>query len=327
MARGVALISCTFFIIACSNIGQSPSATKPPRTMSTTASDPSPATSVSAGNETTANSKVINILQTSSDRNALVDAAKQLADAGDPQSLAFLEGMLVRKEFLARLDELHNPSAKTYHFRQVFLAIENRPSAQTAELCLHLLANADFLVEPDRKTFVIAALFAVRPMSKEAAHVIKQSNTEGYFSANLPLLTKNGSPRALALFEEMILDKSQDTESLVGDIHSAVLPQRTNPDLLVVIDRLLAVSSLDNKIVVGLVESIFDHQSRRWFGPTRFPPLPPEWETAPDHALKLILALSARARTFKSLNASQLAAVDRTTATVRALLTERQKHK
>jgi hypothetical protein len=51
---------------------------------------------------------------------------------------------------------------------------------------------------------------------------------------------------------------------------------------------------LPQEVKDGIVETLFDHQSRRWFGPVRSPPTPPAWELASTEALDLLIALASR---------------------------------
>jgi hypothetical protein len=43
-----------------------------------------------------------------------------------------------------------------------------------------------------------------------------------------------------------------------------------------------------------LIETLFDYQSRRWFGPAMYPPVPPAWDAASTEALDFLMALGAR---------------------------------
>jgi len=41
-------------------------------------------------------------------------------------------------------------------------------------------------------------------------------------------------------------------------------------------------------------ETLFDHESKRWFGPVLTPPTPPAWELASTEVLDLLIALADR---------------------------------
>ncbi len=259
----------------------------------------------------------LRVLETSQDREALEKAARALASSGDAGALRRLGQWLDRAEFLARLDDLNDPGAKTYHLARVLGALDSRSGAATDALCLHLLGAPEFMADPDRKIGVLAALATVRPMSKAAAEAFRQANNEGFASQTLPLLAGNASPQALALFEAMVRGRQTDAESRVADIHAAVLPRRTDPQLLRSIDRLLAAPDLADAIAVGLIESVFDYQSRRWFGPARKPPKPPPWKGAPHAVADLMATLAVKAKARASLTPELRATIDVTMAEVR----------
>jgi hypothetical protein len=258
----------------------------------------------------------LRVLETARDREALERAGRSLASSGEPAALRALGRWLRRPDFLARLDDLHDPPSKTYHLGRVLGALEGHPSAATEALCLQLLQSPDFMSDPDRKVDLLPALGAVRPMSEEGAEAFLQASAEGYASQNLPLLVRNGSPRALVLFEAMVRDRQRDPEVRVADIHTALLPRRTDLQVLRSVERLLAASDLEEPIAIGLIETVFDYQSRRWFGPARNPPAPPPWSGASPAVAKLVVTLAAKARTRTSLSPALRAAINATTAEV-----------
>jgi len=260
----------------------------------------------------------LSVLESSRDRKALEESARALASSRDPQSLRKLGEWLARPEFLARLDDLNDPAAKTLHLDRVLRALERRPAPATESLCLQLLRSAAFLAEPDRKIGLLRALAAVRPMSEATVEAFRQANTEGFGSLSFVLLVRNGSPNALALFEDMVRDRSRDPQSRVADIHASVLPRRTDPNVLRAIDRLLAAPGLEEPVAVGLIETVFDYQSRGWFGPMRDPPKPPSWKGVSPVVADLVAALAAKAKARPSLPSSLRAAIDATMAEVQA---------
>lgn len=260
----------------------------------------------------------LNVLETSTDRGALEDAGRSVASSGDRAALQRLGALLSRADVLARLDNVADRATSTYHLGRVLGAVESHPSAATASLCLQLLSAPDFQADPDRITPVLPALIAVRPMSAAAAEAVRQANAQGYSSLTMPLLVRNGSPRALALFESIVLDRSRDAESRIADIHAAVLPRRTDPDVLRAIDRLLETPHLEDPIATALIETVFDYQSRRWFGPARNPPTPPPWKGAPPVVANLIRSIGEKAKARKSLPPALSAAIDATTGELRA---------
>ncbi|MGZ5114689.1 MAG: hypothetical protein ACXWCY_03320 [Burkholderiales bacterium] len=258
------------------------------------------------------------ILETVRDRDALEKAAVALASSGDPQSLARLGEFLRRADFLARLDDLATPAFKTSHLRRVFDALAKHPNGATEQLCLLLASDPVFLDDDDRRIYLLPALAAVTPMSETAAEVFRRANAEGYYSTSAPLLMQNGSPHALALFEEMIRDRTVPIARRNDALHVSIVPRRTNVAVLDAARRLLD-GPLEKEVAAGVIESIFDDQSRRWFGPSGSAPRAPAWEGAPTAALHQVLAVAAQVRGRK-LAPELAAAVKRTTNTVQRIL-------
>jgi hypothetical protein len=260
----------------------------------------------------------VRVLETSRDRDTLEKAAVALASSGDPQSIARLGGFLTRAEFLARLDDLRRPSDKTRHLQRLFMALAEHPNAATERLCLGLASDSIFLSDDDRRIYLLPALAAVKPMSEATVRVFRQANAEGYYNLNVTLLARNGSPKALALFEEMIRDRDVPVSRRVDALHTSIPPNRADPAILDCADRLLK-TPLESEVATGVIESVFDYQSRRWFGPSRSAPVPPAWEDAPKTVLQRVLALATQVR-GRSLSPELAAAVSETADRVQRIL-------
>jgi hypothetical protein len=76
-------------------------------------------------------------------------------------------------------------------------------------------------------------------------------------------------------------------------VHRAVLPRRARLLVVQICARLLQFE-LPEEVRAAVVETLFDHQSRRWFGPAMHPPKPPPWNSASTEALSLLIALADR---------------------------------
>lgn len=264
------------------------------------------------------------VLARSDDRQALARAAVVLAGSAHPQAQQTLGSFLRRREFLARLDNLSDVHQKTYNLRAVLEALRSHPTPVSASICVTLANDPAFLEEPDRLIWLLPALSAVRPMSEEGAELFLKTNNEGFFAGNAPLLVANGSERALSLFESMIRDSSVDPESRIDAVHNAVLPHRTDAPVLESAGRLLG-GGLAPEVETGVVETLFDFQYRRWFGPAIGAPRPPAWESGSDEALQLVLRLADRVKSRRDLPAELADAVNRTAAEVRDILAARKK--
>lgn len=261
------------------------------------------------------------VLKFSTDREALERAAVALARSGNPADLTLLSQLLREREFLARLDDLKNQ--KTRHLSRVMAALAEHPTPQIVEIALALAEDPVFVAEGDRKSFVLELLAKVRPMSDRTAGVFQRSNEEGYFAFNARLLGENGSPRALALFESMMLDRQVQAESRVECLHVSIVPRRVEPQILRSADRILTQAS-ERAIATAIVESVFDF-NQRWFGIESGISEPPPWQSASTESLRSALALADRALGRRDLNAALRAKVSRVRDNIASSLAARQK--
>lgn len=265
----------------------------------------------------------VSILESSEDRPKLAQAACAIIESEESDALARIGNLLRQADFLARLDELDVPQTKTRQLQSVLKALENRPSGDTEQLCVNLGENMTFLADDDRKIFLLPALAAVRPMSEEGAALFRRTNDEGYYSANAPLLVKNGSPRALELFESMIKDRDVDPENRIDALHTSVLRYRTEMPVLEVCERLLTVD-LEGEVAIGVVETLFDFRSKEWFGPAIGAPKPPPWENASDEALEFILRIGVMVKARGNVQPPSMDAIDATVATIHRIQASRK---
>jgi len=262
-----------------------------------------------------ARSTLTEVLRSSTDRRALERAASTLARSPDPRDLALLGQLLRDAAFLARLDDLQD--GKTVHLSRVMAALAEHPSPQAAELCLTLAEDPVYLAEGDRKSFLLEVLAKVRPMSERTAALFQGANEEGYFGFNARLLIANSSPRALALFESMMLDQEAPIESRVECLHVGIVPHRIEPPILQAADRIVSRAS-EHAIVIGVIESVFDFR-QQWFGLESGISKPPPWQRASGESRRLALRLAGIARARNDLDPELRAAVDRAWKTLQAL--------
>lgn len=263
-----------------------------------------------------------NILDTSDDRERLESAAVALAASEDAAAVAELGNFLANAQSLAHLDDLASSSFRMSHLAQVFLALERHPTPAAADVCLRLLSEPAFLAEDDRKIYLLPALAAVRPMSDAAAQAFRDTNFQGYYNLNVRLLVKNGSPNALALFEEMIRDTDVPAERRVDAVHASILPRRTELPVLQTAERLL--SGVGSDVIIGVIESIFDNRSREWFGPARNPPAPPPWDESSDDVLEFVVTIADKAEKQLGLPTLLLETINNTVTYIREILAARR---
>jgi hypothetical protein len=227
-------------------------------------------------------------------------------------------------EVIRRLDNLSDPQTKRRNLARVMTALQSHPSPRTAQLCVVLNGDDVFLEDTDRLDFLLETLAAVTPMGQEAVAIFRQTNAEGYFAFNAPLLAANASPLALELFESMIQHKAVNSNRRVDCLHRAVVPNRTSVPILQSAERLLS-ASLEPAVRLGLVESLFDFREKEWFGPAIGSPQPPDWDRASDEALRLLVRLAAKSKTAGGLPPALGETIDRTAASIQAVLARRNR--
>ena len=258
-------------------------------------------------------------LATSADPAELQGAALALASADDPAALDALAPFLSEPSFLARLDNLDDPSRKTQHLAPVLTALIDRPSPETAALCHKLAASPAFLADPDRKIFLLQALAAVAPMSPETVEDFRQANGEGYFPSTACLLASNSSPAAMALLLEMMTDPEQPPERLAGILHDALIPYRNRISVIEFVGRLVSKNP-GTEVTIAAVESIYDFKTNWRKG---HPLPPPPWRTASNEALKYLINMTAFLSPRFTPSEELRAAIDETTALAKSLLARR----
>ena len=235
----------------------------------------------------------IRVLNESRDRGELLSSADALAASGDPSALFALAGPLSEAEFLARLDDVEDPSVDMDNLMVVFRSLAEHLAPNTGRICEMLFAQPGFREHPSRINLLLVTLARVRPTTPEGAAVFRTSNGEGYAGVNGPLLVQNESPLALQVFEEIIAEDGLSVVGKVDLLHRSVLPRRTSLSVVQMCARLLD-RDLPKEVKDGIVETLFDHQSKRWFGPVMSPPLPPAWENATTEVLDFLIALASR---------------------------------
>lgn len=256
-------------------------------------------------------------------REGLALAAIALATSDDTKGLAALRDRLRTNEFLRRLDNLDDPTARVQYLSRVFSALETHPSPGTLDLSIEVAESPEFTALPIRMNFLLPALGAVRPLTEGAAEIIRRTNGQGFYNVNAPILIRNGSPLALRLFEEMIRDTTVDAEMRIDALHSSVLTHRTDFAVLQMSANLIE-SGLDPAVRIGVVETIFDYRPGEWFGAVCVPPAPPPWDTAADDALEFALRLADLTLRFTDLPSGIRQSVERSVAEIRGILERRR---
>ncbi len=255
------------------------------------------------------------VLRSSTDGDALERAAITLAVSKKAAPIALLGQLLRDPSFLTRLDGA-DPS-KT-HLSGVLQALAEHPTPQVIELFGSLAGDPAFGAGDERKIMLMELLARDKPMTEQTAAVLERSNEEGYFAFNARLLTENASPRALALFENMMLGKDTPLETRVECLHVSVLPRRTELPILQAADRIASRAS-ERGIVIGVIQSVFDFR-QEWFGIESGISGPPAWRTASPDSLRFAATLAAKVLQRHDLTASLRNKVEHERGTIQSLL-------
>jgi hypothetical protein len=233
------------------------------------------------------------ILNESRDADQLAASALALAASEDPAALLALGRVLRHGEFLNRLDDTANPSAEVRNVATVFGALTEHPTPATGRLCELIYAEPDFSEIPSRINLLLTALAAVHPVTPVAADIFRETSQAEYAEVNAPLLLKNESPLALQVFDELISGDWVDDYVKVDMLHRSVLPRRIRLPVLEVCASLLE-RGLPPEVRDAIIETVFDYDSRLWFGPAMYPPEPPAWNTATTEALEFLVGMATR---------------------------------
>lgn len=236
-------------------------------------------------------SKQVASLDTQRDPARLEAAAVAIASSGNAEAIDKLAKHLRQQAFLGRLDPGQHGESDRDRLLHIFRALADHPNAATEALCVALARNAEFTSMPERLNLLLNALAAVRPMSKEAAAIFRETSRSGYLEVNGPLLARNTSPVALKVLEELFSDESLRTEQRVDMAHRSLLPLRTTPAIVSMCGRVTGSPLVSRQVRAAIAETLFDYQARKWFGVARNQPTPPEWKSANEPARNALRSL------------------------------------
>ncbi len=237
----------------------------------------------------------------------LEQAAVAIAKSGDAAAIEQLAAHFTKQSFLSRLDR-----GETDRVSGVFQVLAEHPSQAVEHLCTRLAFNTEFNSVPVRVNYLLNALAAVRPTSEAGAEVFSETGRAGYLEVNGPLLAVNGSPRALAVLEELLSDLQLDAAQRVSTAHWSLLPVRTHAEIIAMCARLLTPGRLSADVETAIAESLFDYRAREWFGVRRDQPRPAPWNSADARARDLLRKLGTSLLARRDLDESLRAAINRT---------------
>jgi hypothetical protein len=219
-------------------------------------------------------------LDTQRDPARIEAAAIAIAGSGDAEAVQKLATHLGTRSFLRRLDSGKSGQTDIDRLVHVFRVLTDHPSAATDALCVGLARAAEFTSKPERLNLLLNALAAVRPMSKGAAAIFRETSRSEYLGVNGPLLARNASPVALKVLEELFSDESLELEQRVDMAHRSLLSVRTDPAIVSMCARMTVSTLVSRQVRTAVAETLFDYQPRQWFGVAMNQPTPPSWKSA-----------------------------------------------
>lgn len=222
-------------------------------------------------------------LEASTVRDSIAAAAIRVAASGDAAALERLGKLLAEPAFLARLDDTADTHQADYNLGRVFSALAKHPSRATESVCLHVLTTPAFQAGSDRILFALPALAAVRPMSAEGAGIFSRTNAEGFYNGNGLLLAANGSPRAMALLDTMLADRSKRLVDRIDISREALVPHRTDLATVRLVGSLTDRADLEPELAMALAECLYEYHPE-WYGKRRGFPVVPPWKDAKAEA-------------------------------------------
>ena len=255
------------------------------------------------------------ILETSKDQRALVNAALTLARSADAGDHARLVHALGSDSFLRRLDtheQIHDLRHRTRVERVVEALVDN-PSVSAHEGLISLTSSATFLKEPRRVDSLIRASAKIRPPPKTlVAFWDKYSRPDdGYTNLTVRSLVENGTPPALALFERKMLDSKHSDDDKIEWLHADVLPHRNDEPLLEASERLI-VGTLTLTLKLQLIDAIFDYRPDEWYSEAMVYK-PPDRSIASDNARGTLRRIGEYALRNLTLSARQIKVIEAAT--------------
>jgi hypothetical protein len=121
----------------------------------------------------------------------------------------------------------------------------------------------------------------------------------------------------------MINDRNVTAERRIDSLHTSLPTRRTDLAVLQTCEKLASDKNLEPAVAIGVIESIFDFQPRKWFG--THPPRPAEWNTASQDSMRLALRMAESAKARADLPPALKQAIDQTAQAITEALTARGK--
>jgi hypothetical protein len=213
------------------------------------------------------------VLANSRDSRALVGAALSLARSQQQQDHADLVRWLASGESLRRLDSEADYSeiGRRIRIERVLGAlIDNRVASARAAI-VALTESAEFIAEPRRVDMLIRATAVVRPAPPSLVAFWNRFSQpdDGYTPLTIRAVLDNGSPPAITVFEQKMVDPQHEEDDKVEWLRSGVVAHRDDLPLLEGCERLLRGRRLSPPLEDHLIDVLFDYRPDEWYSEAR----------------------------------------------------------
>jgi hypothetical protein len=246
--------------------------------------------------EAPVNKMQANILESSSDRKQLLQAALALARSSQPHDHSYLVRWLLAPEFLSRLDspEEYASTGRRLRIAMVLEALSRNPAHSAQAVLVRLAGARDFLAVPARVDFLIEYSASVRPAPTELVHFWDAhfQPGDGFFNLTAGALVTNGTEPALHLLEQKLGDPRFEHEDKLSWIQTEIYSHRTDLPLLLWCEHVLASNTLGPDLMVVLGQVLFDPKPEQWFRPATVV-IPPPLEQASTEAKQTLRRIGA----------------------------------
>jgi hypothetical protein len=242
--------------------------------------------------------EALEILNRSDDPWDLLDAAKALAKAPDPNGHQVLAQAVCSASFLGRLDSDadYEGASVDLGLAALMAAVADNGSPSAVAVLEAAGRSPVYLDHPARVDVLIDAWARIRP-APEAAVGFWEAHTaldDGFVERVMLRLAENGSPPALGLVARKLVDTSVPMDHRRYWLRRHAILHRDNPVLLAAFQRMIA-GSIEAELRPYVVEILFDYRPKEWYSPHDEPKRLPSRAAASRQALELLRAIGRRA--------------------------------
>lgn len=220
------------------------------------------------------NDKYIQIMETSKSSKELRRASIQLAKSDEEAEHRKLQSFLTSDDFLHRLDneEEYDGLPRDLRLASVIKILIDNDSKYGKETLLFLTQSKVFRDHPNRIDLLIDAWGEIRPSPPQAIAFWDKYScpNDGHVHRTIMRITQNSSQPALKLFQQKILDPIHPDTDKIYWFRRHIVPKRDNRDMLACCHQLL-IQELKPELQSHLVEILFDHKPKIWYGADDWP--------------------------------------------------------